>query len=756
MAEDRFESPPYDNRQGWSWMALFRGFSIALDLNKLLLAAAGILVMAFGWWLLANIFNTERPDYTKYQDAETQEEKKALWAEFKEDRRRWVIRYSAAGSVDDTRYAIDEGDLAETPEEYSALKSLRSTTNQKAVDEKALKEAEKKLYPDPKQKPTVDQNDEDRATYREQERQVNERRNQFRKKLQVIEERHPYPAGALRTMPWYEDRGPNPWLMLTGQTERPWKAGEFVEWLFTEQMPVLLEPLVKLLSPIVYFFKNDVGFVNNLYFFLVMLWGVITWAIFGGAITRIAAMQIARQEKITLSESLRFVFKRIFSYITAPLFPIVVIAFLTLFTALFGLLQMVPGLGELLNALLWWLMLIFGIIMAVGLIGLIGWPLMSATISADGTDNWEAVSRSYSYVFQAPWHYVWYSLVALLYGAVIVFVVGLVGSIGVYVSKWGVSKGVFVRDRDPSFLYVYSPTSYGWRTLMLSDVQLRDGTYVVDPTTGEINKQNYEKYLGNDKSYEGSDRLEWWNKLGAGAVTFWIFLFFLIVLGFGYSYFWSAATMIYFLLRQKVDTTEMDEVYLEEEDLQTYPSTVPPPPPSESAPPPAGGQTLPIVDNPPASPGAGSPPVQAPAPAPEPSPSPEPPPSEPPPESASPAPAEPAPAPEPAPEPEPEPEPETSEQPAPEPDSTPVPEPSQEPETSEAPAAEPEPEAEEKPASEEPATGEEPAPSGGEESTEEPQSEGQQEESQDAGTESTDDQERRDDDPPAPGAWSRY
>ena len=39
------------------WTRLFTAFKVALDPKKLLLAAAGIVVMAFGWWLLANIFH---------------------------------------------------------------------------------------------------------------------------------------------------------------------------------------------------------------------------------------------------------------------------------------------------------------------------------------------------------------------------------------------------------------------------------------------------------------------------------------------------------------------------------------------------------------------------------------------------------------------------------------------------------------------------------------------------------------------------
>src|SRR5262249_34946277 len=39
----------------------------------------------------------------------------------------------------------------------------------------------------------------------------------------------------------------------------------------------------------------------------------------------------------------------------------------------------------------------------------------------------------------------------------------------------------------------------------------------------------------------------------------------LLIVGFAYAYFWTAATQVYLLLRRKVDDTDLDEVYLEDE-----------------------------------------------------------------------------------------------------------------------------------------------------------------------------------------------
>src|SRR5262249_37918601 len=65
-----------------------------------------------------------------------------------------------------------------------------------------------------------------------------------------------------------------------------------------------------------------------------------------------------------------------------------------------------------------------------------------------------------------------------------------------------------------------------------------------------------------------------WNRFGAWMVAFWLGLLFLLILGSGYAYFWTASTIIYLLLRKSVDSAEMDEVSLEEDD---YEASFPPP-----------------------------------------------------------------------------------------------------------------------------------------------------------------------------------
>ena len=39
-------------------------------------------------------------------------------------------------------------------------------------------------------------------------------------------------------------------------------------------------------------------------------------------------------------------------------------------------------------------------------------------------------------------------------------------------------------------------------------------------------------------------------------------------MGYSYAYFWTASTVIYFLLRQDVDATELDEVFREADESE--------------------------------------------------------------------------------------------------------------------------------------------------------------------------------------------
>lgn len=610
------------------WTKIFAAFRVAIDPQKLFLAAVGILSMAVGWWILAVVFYSPNVPQLSEFSAETKEE---MWKNFKSARMKWNLSHEMAGYLKDPLNSpgnfVDAGDVAGSLQEYEQLSAIEKAvkalsksvqvvfgetgpylkiesktiplkiddTKNDAARLKNLKNVtlgqiavidETKInvvtvpadLTNPKDADFL-RNELKAAKSIEQvrfEAQTEKDFNKREEKVQVIQKYETLlanprikPFGYLRTWPWSEERGPNPYLLVTGRAP-PDQSRGVLNWLIMEQAPVLLEPLYKLMSPIKYWFDPAGGFWNRVYLFLVIVWMLIVWGVIGGAITRMAIVQVARNEKVGPAEATRFVRARIQSYITAPLFPLIFLAGLAIFLFFFGLFEQIPLLGDILVAGLFWpVVLVFGLIMAVVLLGLVGWPLMYATLSAEGSDSFDAISRSYSYVFQATWSYLCYGVLALLYGAVLVFFVGFLSSIMVYMGKWGISNANLWQSREPSYLFMYAPTSFGWRDLLLDKSVNAEATEVI--------LQNGQKVFRNRLKADYEKDLAWYNTMGAGLVGFWLTIFFMLVVGFGYSYFWTASSIIYLLMRQKVDDTEMDEIHMDDaEDDFTPPAYVPP------------------------------------------------------------------------------------------------------------------------------------------------------------------------------------
>src|SRR5579871_1342227 len=125
MVEEKHDGRELGVRQSLPFLELFRGFQVAIDFRKLLLAAAGILAMAFGWWVLALIFYGSRtkPEWPgKYLAAAGDDKKNEAFGEFKSDREKWNLLHKAAAPAD-SRDTTDVGDVAESLDEYTKLEA---------------------------------------------------------------------------------------------------------------------------------------------------------------------------------------------------------------------------------------------------------------------------------------------------------------------------------------------------------------------------------------------------------------------------------------------------------------------------------------------------------------------------------------------------------------------------------------------------------------------------------------------------------
>lgn len=280
------------------------------------------------------------------------------------------------------------------------------------------------------------------------------------------------------------------------------------------------------------------------------------WALLGGAICRIAALHSAREEKISMFAALRFSCSKFVSFLTAPLIPLAGIVFMGLCLALAGLVGWIPYFGEWAYVLLFLLPLIAGAISAFLTVGLVGGaPLMWPTIAAEGSDNFDAFSRSYTYVFARPFRYGLYWVVAAVYGTICYLFVRLFAFIGLRcIHHWS-----------------------GWTMGLAGKEEYAPGAGKLDVMWA---KPTFDSFHG-PMQWEVMDGSE---AVASVILAAWVYLVSGVVLAFLACFVFSAATNIYFLLRQRVDATDLDDVYVEEpEEEEAAPPAEQPPAEEEPA-----------------------------------------------------------------------------------------------------------------------------------------------------------------------------
>jgi hypothetical protein len=261
------------------------------------------------------------------------------------------------------------------------------------------------------------------------------------------------------------------------------------------------DPVTFVAAPFARLFDRDIGTRSFFHALLAAAWALVVWALVGGAIARIAAVRAATSEREGFGAALNFAAGRAGALLGAPLSALTGIAFFAALGAAFGALARVPGpLGPTVVGALLFLPLIGALVMALILVGLAaGWPLMVAGVAVEREDRFDALSRAYAYVYQRPLKFVACVLVAWLAGTA-----GFVAAAGfarlvVHLAEWSLSFGASTRR-----------------------VAALDG----DPGDPEVASLFFRGWL-------------WLAGLAAYA---WAF-----------SYFWSAASYLYLLLRYDVD-----------------------------------------------------------------------------------------------------------------------------------------------------------------------------------------------------------
>jgi hypothetical protein len=315
-----------------------------------------------------------------------------------------------------------------------------------------------------------------------------------------------------------------------------WEPVAQAAWIVTDPIRVPLEPARAVFA----IGGGTERFVHGL---IATLWAGLVWTLIGGAIARLAILRVANGTRRGAISGLGFSARKAGTLIAAPAIPMVGVAFLTGVTALLGLLYQpaAAGFGLVAGALAF-LPLLIGIVLLWLLVGLaVGWPLMVASVAAEGEDSFDALSRSFSYVFQRPVLLAILAAVAWAVGTGGVLLVVLLARMLLHLTAWALAFGA--PDAKVASLF---------------------GALAADPKT----------------TVDG---------LHAG----WVALVTLLAYSWVFAYVWSAVSQIYLLVRQDVDGTPIEDVAGEaspepktESTLAdpAYPDKVPMPPGTSSGP----------------------------------------------------------------------------------------------------------------------------------------------------------------------------
>jgi hypothetical protein len=306
--------------------------------------------------------------------------------------------------------------------------------------------------------------------------------------------------------------------------------------LLAIDLPAVAANIAQYFKAVVWALKYHL--LYSIIFFAIKL-AVISIA--GGSLCRIAALQFARDEKPGLTEAIRFGIKKFTSFFTAPLAPLAIIIFIGLFIFILGLIGNIPRIGELIMGISMPLALFAGALITLVLIGAVaGFNLMFPAVAYDGSDCFDAISRSFGYIYAKPWRMGFYTAIAAAYGAICYMFVRFFAFLLLLTTHWFLQLGIWVDN----------------------------STKELNKLTAIWPKPEFTNLLGSSVGVATN-----WSESFAG------FLMFLcssvivgLVVSFIISFYFSANTIIYSLMRNKVDNTALKDVYTYSDDGHTEPT----------------------------------------------------------------------------------------------------------------------------------------------------------------------------------------
>ncbi|MHC4698648.1 MAG: hypothetical protein ACYTFA_18105 [Planctomycetota bacterium] len=278
------------------------------------------------------------------------------------------------------------------------------------------------------------------------------------------------------------------------------------------------------------------------YFIIFAIDVLLIWSWGGGAICRIAALEFARGEKLSMKQAHGYAMKHLIGgFAMAPCVPVIGMVIVVALMIIGGMVLRIPVLGDLLAGTAFPLAILGGFIITILLIGLlIGGSLFWPAVAAEGQDAYDAFSRGLSYAFSRPWKTVLYAAIALIFAGICWLLVNMFTLLGL-----NITRGVVAFGTSP----------FGWW-----------------PRGSEGDPVGKMELLwapaGADAWYSWPtwSQLTWYEHYSGFVVGLCILLVIALMWAFLASFYLCSSTVIYFLLRRDVDKTDLEDVNADEEE----------------------------------------------------------------------------------------------------------------------------------------------------------------------------------------------
>jgi hypothetical protein len=269
---------------------------------------------------------------------------------------------------------------------------------------------------------------------------------------------------------------------------------------------------------------------------LLAVFSLLVIAFAGASISRLSALELAGIERAPLKDVFTFATSRLWTFIKAPVAPFLILLAIGLVISLISLIGAIPWIGPIVIGIVFILFIGISFILMLLLLGILGgFNLLYPTIAVEGADSFDAMSRSFAYVYARPWRLIFYTVTSLVYGVVTFLFVAFAAYL----------------------ILLLTHTFVGWG---MNFFGARYGTYSGLPLLETLWPSPTFLQLVHPINWHA---MSWPEFIGAGFLHFWVFLLIAGTGAYVVSYYFSSHTIIYLLLRRSVDGQGLKEIYLE-------------------------------------------------------------------------------------------------------------------------------------------------------------------------------------------------